>query len=142
MATGGDTTNDARQLQRGGLNCALADADGDCFSRVPLAVVVLHQPLLRGHQAGLFAGQIDTGLLTEAECGSVLCDAIDTQLVGEGVVEGVARHGNGVVYVDRAVALIAMVVVAVEVCATVAHDVQILGDALLQAGNGHKDFES
>ena len=51
---------------------------------------------------------------------------------GEGVVEGVAGPGDGVVDVDRAVVFVAGEEVAVEGGSAVALDVHVLGDVLLR----------
>ena len=67
VSAGGDAADDAGQLQRCGLDRALADGNVEGFVRIPSVMVVLQLPLRGGHEAGLFAGQIDAGLLAEAE---------------------------------------------------------------------------
>ena len=82
---------------------SLADADGDDLACVPLLMLGLQLPGGGGHGAGDLVGQVDAGLLADANGGGVLRDGVDAEPVGEGVVEGVAGVGDGVVDVDRAV---------------------------------------
>src|SRR5882724_1064100 len=93
------------------------------------------------HVAGDLIGQIDSRLLREAERGRVFGDGVDTEAIGERVVEGVAGVGDGVVDVDHAVVPVATKEVPVEGGSAVAWDVHGLGDVLLETGDGHDDFE-
>ena len=140
-ATGGDAAEGAGELDRSGGDGALADADGDDLAGVPLLMLRLQLPCGRGHGAGDFVGKVDAGLLTEAKGGGVFGDGIDAEAVGEGVVEGVAGVGDGVVDVDGAVMAVAGVEVAVETGSAIAADVHGLGDVLLEAGDRHDDLE-
>ena len=140
-AAGGDATEGAGQLQRGYLDCALADADGDGLAGVPLVVLRLHLPGLAGHHAGGLVGQVDAGLDADADLVAVTGDGVDAEPVSQRVVEGVAGIRQRVVDVDRAVVLVAGEEAAVEGGAAVALDMHVLRDAFFQTGQGHDDFE-
>ena len=141
-SAGGDAAESAGELDGRGGDGALADADGDDFAGVPLLVLGLELPGGGGHGAGDLVGEIDAGLLREAERGGVFGDGVDAEAVREGVVEGVAGLGDGVVDVDHAVVFVAGEEVAVEGGAAVAHATcMVLGDVFLESGDGHDDLE-
>ncbi len=76
---------------------ALTDADGDDLACVPLFMLRFQLPCGGRHGAGDLVGQVDSGLLTDADRGGVLRDGVDAKAVGEGVVvEGVAGVRDGV----------------------------------------------
>ncbi len=108
MTSGGDAADDASELDRRGFDGALADGNVERLIGVPAVVIGLHQPLRGWHQAGLLAGQIDAGFFSVAEFFRVLGDAVDAKLVAKLVVVGVAGIRNGIVNIDRAVLLIAV----------------------------------
>src|SRR5882757_4469360 len=93
------------------------------------------------HVAGDLIGQIDARLLREAEGGRVFGDGVDTEAIGERVIEGVAGVGDGVVDVDHAVVPVATEEVPVEGGSAVTRDVHGLGDVLLETGDRHDDLE-
>jgi hypothetical protein len=140
-ATGGDAPDSAGQLNGRRGDGSLPDADRDDFAGVPFFMLGLQLPGRGGHGAGDFIGQVDAGLLRQAKRRCVARDGVDTEVVGEGVVEGVAGERNGVVDVDCAVVLVAGEEMSVEAGAAVALNVQVLGDVLLQARHRHDDLE-
>ena len=66
---------------------------------------------------------------------------VDSELVGERVVVGVAGVGDRVMDVDGAVVSVAMMEEAVGAPSTSTIDLHVLRDAFLKASNGHEDFE-
>ena len=96
------------QLNRGVGVVALADADRNGLAAVPLLLARLLEssplPGWRGQHPGRLAGNVHTGLRTEAERRHEIGDGLDPEVIGQHVVVGIARIDNGFVQIDHAVA--------------------------------------
>src|SRR6202012_535347 len=104
---GSDAAESARHLERRDFAGALSNARGDGLPGVPLVMLRFELPLFAGHDAGGFVGNINAGLVADADLVSVVRDGLDAELVGERVVEGVAGVWQRAVNVDHAVVLVA-----------------------------------
>ena len=71
-------------------------------------------PIFRRDQAGLFAWQINSGALAEAEAGGVLVDAVDSEQFADVVKVDVAGSDDALVKIHGAVGVIAMEYAAVK----------------------------
>src|SRR5215471_16208745 len=72
------------------------------LARVPFLLEVANLPLFRGHDAAYFLRQINIGFLAQSECGGILGDAINPQLLRQGVEKYVARLINRLADLHRA----------------------------------------
>ncbi len=141
----GQRRHRVRQLQDGEVVIALADAQRDGLAVVPLlllgTLVGFALPLGGGQDAGALAFDIDAGDLAEAERLHEIVDGVDAHVVGELVVVRVARHHDGAVHVDPAVAarrVVAEGVVAQRERAGVGHAPLRRALAQLQRGQRHE----
>ena len=98
-------------------------------------------PLRGGHNAGHLVGQVNAGLLREAEGGGVFRNRVDAEFLRQRVKEGVAGERNGLLNTEYTVMLVALEEATVEGSAAYAVDSHVLRDAFLQAGGGHDDLE-
>ena len=98
-AAAGDGRNHARQLDRRDGDGALANGDGNRFARVPFVVIDALDPFFRGHQARLFAGQINACAHAQAQAGSVVSDLVDAEHFADVVEEDVAGIDDGSVQI-------------------------------------------
>src|SRR5208337_4571750 len=80
MPARSDAADDARQLQRSGLDCSLSDCYVEGLVGIPAMVEVLDQPIRRRHQPGLFTREVDSSFLAVAEFAGVLRNAINAEL--------------------------------------------------------------
>ena len=145
-STAGDPPNGPGQLNWGHYNRPLPNPDGDRFPGVPLLFEVLDLPLFRRHHTADFLGKINSRFLAQAESCSVLCDALNAQLLRQRVEEDITRLINAPADLHRAVDTVlrcdpAFEVAAIERRATVADHPQVLRNAFLQACGGHDDLE-
>lgn len=100
----GQAADPARQLQRGDLPVALADADVDRITGVPGFLAALPLVGRRRQDATDLAGEVDAGRLAEAVVLHVMVEALDAQVQRQLVVVGVDRLGDGLAQVGPAVA--------------------------------------
>ena len=103
-ASTGNARNHARELDRRGGHGALTHGDGNRFASVPLAMIHALRPFLGRNQTGLFAGQINSRAMAEAESVGVERDAIDSEQLADVVEVDVAGLHDGFVQVHIAVA--------------------------------------
>ena len=150
-AAGSDAADHAGQLERRGGNGALSGGYGNHFAGVPLAMKSPLDPFLRRHEAGLFGGKIDAGLVADAEFAGVIRKPVDSQAHADVVEKDVAGLQNGVVQTEDAVRLRtglgvvhpAMILAAEERAVAGAKGGEtFLGDMVLEHGRGGDDFEN
>src|SRR6266446_6803807 len=140
---GGDS---AHELHRGGRHRALANAHRNGFARVPLLLEVLDLPLLGGHHAGSFLGEIDASLLAESESQRVFSDAADAEFFSQGIEKYVAGLVDPLLDSNFAVAAVfggdpAFEEAAVKGFSATAIHVQALRNPFLHSGDCHDDLE-
>ncbi|CAJ0798424.1 hypothetical protein LMG18090_03708 [Ralstonia mannitolilytica] len=141
----GQRRHRVRQLQDREAVVALADAQRDRFTVVPLlllgALVRFALPFGGRQDAGALAFDVDPGDLPEAQRLHEIVDRVDAHVVGELVVVRIARHHDGAEHVDPAVAarrIVAERVVAERERARVGHAPLWRALAELQRGQCHE----
>ena len=149
LAVIGDGRHRLRHLKRGVGVVPLADAHRDRLAGIPLLLFpgleAFAFPVRRRQHAFPFSRQVDPGARAEAELGHETGDPFDLQVAGQHVVVGVARHHQGLVHVDRAMAAL----LVVHELMPAEPEKAGIGDFLLpfalfvgQPGQGHERLES
>ena len=138
------------QLQGSRQHVALADAYDDGFAGEPDLVlwtlVGFFLPLGGGHEAGLFAGNVDAGTDSEPQVRHGLVHAPDSEHICQGIEVHIAGSGDGIAHVCVAVA--GFLPVAVTVSAARQREptgartrVVRVDDAILEACQGHERLD-
>ena len=137
---GGDSPH---QLYRRGGHRPLSDAHRNGFAGKPLLLEVADLPLLRRHDARGLIRKINPGLLPQPERSRVLGDAVNAQLLGQGVKKDIARLEDRPRQIDFTVAGFhpASEPPAIERRTPIAVHIEGLRDPFLPARDRHNDLE-
>ncbi len=141
------STDHPGKLQRGSRDGALTGGHGDRFTGIPLAMKNALDPFRGRHQPGHFLGEIDSGLVSQAQFTAIVGKSIDAQAHSDVVEEDVTRLEDRFVQAHHTVRALpvnpALELAAVKVGVARAKRREIFrGIFVLQHGRSCHDFEN